>query len=117
MEEPITDAEREHLARMLTAPGYKVLLKIQRSYIEALEEGALIASQHNPLANRDEIALAWAYVACGKKFHDAIAAGVKYEISLLEKRQEVDSETEEQKNRRRRYHVLGGYGNPPDSFK
>lgn len=117
MEAPLTDSQRKHLARMMTTPGFKVLQQIQRSYIEALEEGARIASANNPLANRDEIALAWAYLACAKKYHEAVAGGVQHEISLLEKTQEVESETEEDKRRRRRFHVLGGYGNPPDSFK
>lgn len=114
---PISESEREDLQHLLQANGFIVLAKIMESYLQAIREGATMASEHDPLGNREKLINDWAYVAAAKRFRDSLMQGVAFELSLLRKDKENSEMTDEEVKRRRKWSMLGMLGPIPASFK
>jgi hypothetical protein len=107
LEFEITDDERRHLAHMMKSPGFLVMQKIERSYIDAARASALAQSMSDPLANKELLAAKWAYVVIAERFAAQMKAGVKFELDLLTRNEQPKPDPIELA-RARRDHVLSG---------
>lgn len=112
----ITKIDREHLQDMLTTPGYRVLLKIMESYLEAVTEGCVALSKNDPLGHSEQVVNAWAYLAMSERFQSMVIAGVEYEIKSLTA-PENQAPTPEQQRRQKIWDSTGMIGTMPENFK
>lgn len=114
LEFEVTDNERRHLATMMKSPGFIVLEKIFRAYIDAAEQGAILSSKSDPLANADSAARKWAYVAIAEQVLENIKAGVKFELDLLQMNEAPPSDPQDLARRRRIHASFGSLGPLPE---
>jgi hypothetical protein len=106
LEYELTDHDRRALRDMARGPGYAVLRRIWKAYLDATIESAERASRIDPLANRDSIATRWAYVAITEQTLESLKSGIDFELSLLSAKEAPPASPEELAARRRRL-VLG----------
>ena len=84
LDRPLTDDEREDLARLVREPGWRVLMRLRKRTLRRMEEAAIIASQMNPLARAQEIAVGWANLAAFREQARVDQSAVEAEIQALE---------------------------------
>jgi len=113
LEFEVTDNERRHLAAMLKSPGYIVLQKIWKSYMDAAEQGARLSSKVDPLLNADVIAQKWAYVSIAEQILDNMNAGVQFEIEMLKRNEQPPPDPADLSRRRRLHASFGSLGPLP----
>jgi hypothetical protein len=66
LERPLNDGEREDLRRLMSEPGWRVLQRLRKKAIKAMEQAAIVLSTNNPLANERGIAVGWANLTAFK---------------------------------------------------
>jgi hypothetical protein len=76
-----SDDDREHLRRLLTEPGWHVLLKLLDNDIQSSEDAAKRESQRNPLG--EGMKTAWVEAAYYKKARDKMLAMLEFELAKL----------------------------------
>jgi hypothetical protein len=86
-ERPLTDAEREDLARLTMEPGWRVLKRLRTRTLHRMEQASIIASKSNPLAREREIALGWANLAMFQEQMRLDQAAVDGEVRKLKDRE------------------------------
>ena len=84
---PLTDAEREDLARLTMEPGWRVLKRLRTRTLHRMEQASIIASKSNPLGREREIALGWANLAMFQEQMRLDQAAVEQEIAALKRSQ------------------------------
>lgn len=77
----MTEDDREHLRRLLTEPGWEVLLKLLDKDIRSREDAARRTSLSNPLS--DTLKEVWADVAYAQRARERIVALVETEIRKM----------------------------------
>ena len=91
IEEPereLRKQEREALRRLRMSTGWPVLLRLFEKSFQIHRKAAIALSEQNPLANRDQVAESWAYVAMLKRARLETEGLVDTEVAKLEKREE-----------------------------
>ena len=87
VDRPLTDAEREDLARLTMEPGWRVLKRLRTRTLHRMEQASIIASKSNPLAREREIALGWANLAMFQEQMRLDQAAVDGEIRKLKEQE------------------------------
>ena len=87
VDRPLTDAEREDLARLTMEPGWRVLKRLRNRTLHRMEQASIIASKSNRLEREREIALGWANLAMFQEQMRLDQAAVEQEIAALKRSQ------------------------------
>ena len=87
VDRPLTDAEREDLARLTMEPGWRVLKRLRTRTLHRMEQASIIASKSNPLGREREIALGWANLAMFQEQMRLDQAAVDGEIRKLKEQE------------------------------
>lgn len=114
LEFEVTDNERRHLAVMLKSPGYLVLKKIWKSYMDAATQSALLTSKSDPLGNAEAIAQKWAYVGIAEQILENMDAGVQFEIEMLRRAEQPKPDPADLAKRRRLHASFGSLSPLPE---
>lgn len=83
---PLTQDEREDLARLTTERGWLVLMRLRKRTCADLERAATLASRQSPLQNAERIATGWAQLAIYEQAIETEAALIAQEIAQLKRR-------------------------------
>jgi hypothetical protein len=83
----LTEDDRRDLLAATRTPGYKVMQRILRSYVNALQEGAVAVSLDDPLSTADRIANAWAYAKMARTLTASLEAGIAFELDILQRQE------------------------------
>lgn len=83
-ERELTRPERLDLKEFWEMPGQKLYRRIAEKAIHFHEKRAISLSQDDPLANRDEVANAWAYVKMFRRVVAELEMAVNVELTELE---------------------------------
>jgi hypothetical protein len=86
-ERELTRVERLDLKEFWEMPGQKLYLRIAEKAIHFHQKRAISLSQDDPLANRDEVASAWAYVKMFRQVVAQLEVVVNAELAELENEQ------------------------------
>jgi len=86
-ERELTRAERLDLKEFWEMPGQKLYRRLLEKAIHFHQKRAICLSQDDPLANRDEIANAWAYVRIYRRVVAELETVVSVELAELENEQ------------------------------
>jgi hypothetical protein len=84
VERELNRAERLDLKEFWEMPGQKLYLRIAEKAIHFHQKRAISLSQDDPLANRDAIASAWAYVKMYRSVVAELGVIVNAELAELE---------------------------------
>lgn len=86
-ERELSRPERLDLKEFWEMPGRKLYLRIAEKAIHFHQKRAISLSQDEPLAKRDEVAIAWAYVKMFRRVVAELDTIVKAELDGLENEQ------------------------------
>lgn len=84
---PITDHDREYVRKLLTEPGWRVLLKLLDTEISGLEDAARAGSLRDPFAHEHNSA-AWADASYTKRAREKLEQIAEHEVLKLRKRKD-----------------------------
>lgn len=87
IERELSRPERLDLKEFWEMPGQKLYLRIAEKAIHLHQKRAISLSQDDPLANRDEVANAWAYVKMFRRVVAELQVIVNGEVAELENEQ------------------------------
>ena len=85
LDRELTRAQRLDLKEMAEMPGWELFLLLGQKAVRLHQNYAISKSQDDPLANRDEIAAAWAYLKLFQRAVLELGTIVNAEIAELEK--------------------------------
>lgn len=85
IDRPLNRRERLDLKEWKEMPGYEVFLRLAENTVRMHESHAISMSQNDPLANRDSIANAWAYVKVLRQAVSSLELVVENAVAELEK--------------------------------
>jgi hypothetical protein len=85
LDRELTRAQRLDLKEMVEMPGWELFLRLGEKAVRLHKNYAISKSQDDPLANRDEIAEAWAYLKLFQRAVQELGTVVSVEIAELEK--------------------------------
>jgi hypothetical protein len=86
-ERELSRPERLDLKEFWEMPGQKLYLRIAEKSIHFHQKRAISLSQDDPLTNRDEVAIAWAYVKIFRRVIEELELAVNGELAELENEQ------------------------------
>ncbi len=86
-ERELTRLERLDLKEFWEMPGQKLYLRLAEKSILSHQKRAITMSQDDPFSNRDEIAIAWAYVKVLRRVITELELVVNAELAELETEQ------------------------------
>jgi hypothetical protein len=84
----LTEEERYYLNTLRSNPGWQVAWKAVENAILQQRESVIVLSQTDPLRNKDEIALQWAYLECMHWAARRLRSGVEAEMGKVRDPQE-----------------------------
>jgi hypothetical protein len=87
LERDLSRAERLDLKEFWEMPGQKLYARLMEKAIHFHQKRAISLSQDDPLANRDEVANAWAYVRIYRRVAAEMEMAVNMELAELENEQ------------------------------
>lgn len=79
-ETDITEDDRYYLGTLVTTPGWEAAVRVFDNAILRQEKSATLLSQTDPLKDKDEIAVQWAYVVCMRYARRKLLAAVEAEL-------------------------------------
>lgn len=85
LERPLTESEREDLARLLAEPGWRVLERLRKRALRTMERNAMLVSEIDPLGNKEKIVNGWAYLMAFRQAVEMDARAISAETAQLKR--------------------------------